>query len=384
MIGKKKLVFLFVYILLPFSQINAQCRILMEKEGGVFKIPCTVNGAKMKFVFDTGAAKVNLSLSMAEYLYENGYLTKDDIIGKSTSTTASGEIVDNLDIIIRDIEISGLHLKNVHAWVSKSLNAPLLLGQSAIQKLGPVTIDGNYLIINNIARKLSSSEVQDLRNTIVGHINKKEYLDAIKWLIKLDEGYGLEFQDYQALISSYYYTERYVDCSETCRRLVNDNKINISHKDYVVAYKFMSDSYYKSKEYKEAIEAGKQGLNNCSKDDGQNKAILCYIIGASYDKIRNQEKCLDYYHLGLETLTDLHDITNEDFFSGNFQNNEINTFLLLLGKNYMSHGDSANGSLYFAIGAAAGDSECLRYCKLYHINYKKVCKNIIDFTKGKK
>ena len=153
MIGKIRYFFLLFFSFLFFSNTNAQRRILMEKDGGVYKVPCTVNGAKMKFVFDTGAAKVSLSLSMAQYLFENGYLEKEDIIGSSKASVASGEIVDNIDIIIRDIEISGLHLKNVHAWISKSLNAPLLLGQTAIQKLGPVTIDNNYLIINNVSKK---------------------------------------------------------------------------------------------------------------------------------------------------------------------------------------------------------------------------------------
>ena len=115
MIGKKMFYFLLFFALFSFSNLYGQRRILMEKEGGVYKVPCTVNGARMKFIFDTGAAKVSLSLAMAQYLFENGYLSKNDIVGSSKSSIASGEIVDNIDIIIRDIEINGLHLKNVHA-----------------------------------------------------------------------------------------------------------------------------------------------------------------------------------------------------------------------------------------------------------------------------
>lgn len=384
MIGRMKYYFLFCVVFFFFSNTNAQRRILMEKDGGVFKVPCTVNGAKMKFVFDTGAAKVNLSLSMAEYLYDNGYLTKDDIIGSSKSSTASGEIVDNIDIIIRDIEISGLHLKNVHAWISRSLNAPLLLGQSAIQKLGPVTIDGNYLIINNIERELSEIEVNQLRGIVINQYNNKEYGDVIKTISKIDEGYGLEFQDYQALICSYFFLERYSECSETCKRLINDKNIKLNNQDYVIAYRYMTDSYYRSHEYNNAIESAKQGLNNCSNDDHKSKAFLYFFIGSSYDKIGNQEKSILNYLSSLEEQKSFDGITTEDVILGKYNNNDISLLLMLIGKNYMNHGDPSIGADYLAIGANSGDSECLRLCKLYNINFKKVCKSLVNFMQGKK
>ena len=384
MIGKKMRYFLFFLALLSFSNLNAQRRILMEKEGGVYKVPCTVNGAKMKFIFDTGAAKVSLSLAMAQYLFENGYLSKNDIVGSSKSSIASGEIVDNIDIIIRDIEINGLHLKNVHAWVSRSLNAPLLLGQSAIQKLGPVTIDGNYLIINNVERELSLNEANQLRDRIKNHYYNKEYLDVIRLSYKLDEGYGLIFNDYQALICSCFNMKRYVECAETCERLLHNKNIELNNQDNLNVYRYLTSSYYNSHEYTKAIDAGKQGLNYCNTTDYNIKSILCYYIGYSYDQIGNQEKCLDYYNLGLDTLTSAENVSNEDFFSGNIHSKDIQSFVLLIGKHYMNHGNTLQGAHYLAIGANSGNSECLRFCKLYNINYKKLCKNILNFTKGKR
>ena len=58
------------------------------------------------------------------------------------STTAT-DVVN-----IQDVEIGGLHLKNVRATVKEQQNAPLLLGLSAIEKLGRITIDGYKLIIH--------------------------------------------------------------------------------------------------------------------------------------------------------------------------------------------------------------------------------------------
>ena len=128
--------------------------IQMEEYGGVYRIPCTVNGAKMKFIFDTGASNVCLSMSMAEYLYDNEYITKNDIVGSGSSSVADGRIVDHVIINLKDIEIAGQHLHNVQAVVIDGQNAPLLMGQTAIQKLGRVQLNGNTLTLldNEIGR----------------------------------------------------------------------------------------------------------------------------------------------------------------------------------------------------------------------------------------
>lgn len=134
-------------LLVVYTTLSAQVTITMEQEAGVYKVPCVVNGAKMKFIFDTGAATVCLSESMAEYLLDNDYISQDDFIGVGTSMVADGRTVNNLQVILKDIEICGLHLKDVEASVVEGQRAPLLLGQSAIQQLGKYTIKGNVLYI---------------------------------------------------------------------------------------------------------------------------------------------------------------------------------------------------------------------------------------------
>ena len=157
----KKKFFLLLFLTIAICSV-AQKVIHMEKDGGVFKIPCIVNGAKMKMVFDTGAATVSLSLNMANYLYENNYINKQDIIGTSKSQVANGTIVNNIVINLRDIEIGGLHINNIKAIVIEGQNAPLLLGQTAIQQLGSITINGSNLILNNHFDNLSEAEIKKL------------------------------------------------------------------------------------------------------------------------------------------------------------------------------------------------------------------------------
>lgn len=71
-----------------FSQVSIQ----MENDGGVYKIPCIVNGVKMKFIFDTGASTVSMSQAMAQFLLDGEYLSYEDIKGTGKSVVADGTI----------------------------------------------------------------------------------------------------------------------------------------------------------------------------------------------------------------------------------------------------------------------------------------------------
>jgi len=51
--------FLMLLILSFFASLTySQKVIYMDREGGIYKIQCTVNGARMKMIFDTGASNV--------------------------------------------------------------------------------------------------------------------------------------------------------------------------------------------------------------------------------------------------------------------------------------------------------------------------------------
>lgn len=122
--------------------------ILMKKMNGVFYIPCKINGVQADFVFDTGAGAISLSTGFAQTLMSRGVLSEPDFRGNNQVKNANGIIYNSTVVNIKDVEIGGLHLRNVLASILEQQNAPLLLGQSAIQKLGKITIDGNKLIIH--------------------------------------------------------------------------------------------------------------------------------------------------------------------------------------------------------------------------------------------
>lgn len=115
--------------------------IKMEKVGGVFQIPVEVNGVKMSFIFDTGASSISISKTEALFLIKQGLLKEEDVIGKQNFIDAKGEISEGTVIMLRSIKIGNKTLKNVEASVVDNLNAPLLLGQSALGRFGKISID---------------------------------------------------------------------------------------------------------------------------------------------------------------------------------------------------------------------------------------------------
>lgn len=116
---------------------------MQRMASNTFTVPCKVNGLPLKFIFDTGASSVQISKSEAIFMLKNGYLTESDITGTQHFQTASGDIIEGTRIIIRKIEIGGMILRNVEASVVHSDNAPLLLGQSVLSRLGKIQIDYN-------------------------------------------------------------------------------------------------------------------------------------------------------------------------------------------------------------------------------------------------
>lgn len=134
---------IILFVILRSIQCFAQTVVSMEKEGGVFKVPCSVNSIPMKFIFDTGASTVSISLTEASFLLKSGLLSESDILSKEKFVDATGSISVGTKILLRKIEIGGLVIENVEASIVHNLNAPLLLGQSALSKLGEFSFDPN-------------------------------------------------------------------------------------------------------------------------------------------------------------------------------------------------------------------------------------------------
>jgi aspartyl protease family protein len=115
----------------------------MEKRNGVYQIPVTINGSEMYFIFDTGAGMISISSVEATFLYKQGRLKDEDFVGKADFLDANGNISEDVIIVLKEVTIGNRTIRNIQASVVANAKAPLLFGQSALEKFGKISIDYN-------------------------------------------------------------------------------------------------------------------------------------------------------------------------------------------------------------------------------------------------
>jgi len=118
-----------------------------EKDNGVCKVKCQINGLPLHFVFDTGASDVSLSMVEATFMMKNGYLGEKDVVGSQRFMNANGDVEVGTVVNLRDVCFGGHSLHNVRATVVLNQKAPLLLGQSVLGRLGKVEIDNGRNVL---------------------------------------------------------------------------------------------------------------------------------------------------------------------------------------------------------------------------------------------
>lgn len=114
---------------------------MLQEGDGVYRIPVFINDVQMKFIFDTGAGMISMSATEARFLYKQGTLTDEDFIGTLNFSDANGDITPGMVVRLRTVKIGNKTLENIEASIVDNDKAPLLLGQSALEKFGKISID---------------------------------------------------------------------------------------------------------------------------------------------------------------------------------------------------------------------------------------------------
>jgi clan AA aspartic protease (TIGR02281 family) len=111
-------------------------------KGGVYEVPVEINRMlKLNFILDSGASDVFISEHIASTLITGGTVTDVDVVGRQTYTLADGSTEECLVINLRSVKIGTIEIRNVMCGVSKSIHAPMLLGQSFLKRFGSYTLD---------------------------------------------------------------------------------------------------------------------------------------------------------------------------------------------------------------------------------------------------
>ncbi|HOK51162.1 MAG TPA: retropepsin-like aspartic protease [Bacteroidales bacterium] len=127
--------------------VKGKTIVKMEKKNGVKYVWVEINGLKLKFIFDTGASSICISSAEATVLYKQGTLQKEDILDVQYFQDATGKVSAGTRINLRTVKIGNRVLQNIEAIVIDNNEAPLLLGQSALERFGKISIDNKNNVI---------------------------------------------------------------------------------------------------------------------------------------------------------------------------------------------------------------------------------------------
>ncbi len=125
------------------KNLHQPVTIQMAKDaGGTYEIPVILNGVvKRTFIFDSGASDVSISPEAAKELFQSGTVSGSDFIGSAQYVFADGSRAVSHVFILHEVKIGNRIIKNVRASIAATSGAPMLLGESVLQKIGKYTID---------------------------------------------------------------------------------------------------------------------------------------------------------------------------------------------------------------------------------------------------
>ncbi|WP_281196795.1 retroviral-like aspartic protease family protein [Paramagnetospirillum marisnigri] len=126
-------------VVLP-SSVRAEAVPLVQ-ESGIYVLPVNIGGAMtLKFVLDSGASDVTLPPDVVQKLMRQGVVKQRDYIGAQTYGLADGSTIRSARIILHELKVGNVVVRDVTASVTPDGGA-LLLGQSFLSKLPRWSID---------------------------------------------------------------------------------------------------------------------------------------------------------------------------------------------------------------------------------------------------
>lgn len=367
-------IFLFFLCLgfVPFTY--AQTIIEMEQDGGVYKIPCVVNGLKLKFIFDTGASRVCISQSIATMMLENDYLSIEDIKGSSQSQVADGRIVDNTRINLKKIQIGDKVLTNIEAVVIHQQDAPLLLGQSAIQKLGKYSISDGQLIfgattLNNNKKEniiITDEEKDRLLSEAINAYNEGAYLYAIEKYELLYNTNKLSSYGIMRYADCLYYVKETEKALSLYREIETDLVSEFPDKE-VDLYFQIGRSLGRLKDYQSAIrylEKAKYLSGEWTNTQSSSVQLISkyyYAQEKYYQACKNLETYINQYleFMDIKATDCWEKCYTDDFLADLYYARSL----------YGEISDYDDYYKYIIISAAWGSSEAQEDCKKYNLSY---------------
>ena len=364
---------LFLFLLvttISSTVLTGQVRIKMQEENGIYTTPCTVNGLRLRFIFDTGASNVSISLFEAIFMLKNGYLESSDLKGSSYAQLANGEIIENTTVNLKELEIGGLKLYNVEATIIHELSAPLLLGQTAIQKLGRIQLEGDELFIINEGAPYSAKackEAKDLVEKAVTYTSDKLYSLAAD---NYQKAYDLcpeaiSCLELYSMGSVFFFTDNYQSAIKYLSKTIN---CKLDSTSFFFVYSYLGTSFLK-------INALQEAIINLEKSLSYTKDINLLSISTSFlgdvamemkkysEAIIYFEKCIN---LDLQSISK----TMNDVMRGKVKNEYIAESFWNIAVCYQNLSSDSKADNYIIRSALCGKEKAISFCKKYRLSYE--------------
>jgi uncharacterized protein (TIGR02145 family) len=166
-----KQIFIFLFFISAFNSFaqKTNTEIYLKRAGGVYEVPVELNGVlKIDFVFDSGASEVSISPDVAMTLMRAKTIKESDWLPGQYYTFADGSSAKSVRFKLSSVKIGNKIIYDVNCSISNSIEAPMLLGQSALKKFGKYTFDyENEKLIFGIERNVYHPEqVKDIDGNI--------------------------------------------------------------------------------------------------------------------------------------------------------------------------------------------------------------------------
>lgn len=99
------------------------------------------NVLTIAFILDSGASEVSITPDVALTLMRTGTIKQEDWLEGRTYKFADGSTAKSDRFMLRNLQIGNYNIPNVSVSISNSIEAPLLLGQNVLSRLGKISID---------------------------------------------------------------------------------------------------------------------------------------------------------------------------------------------------------------------------------------------------
>lgn len=324
-------------VLLSMTCAKAQTVIEMtEIEEGKYMVDATLNGVGVKTYFVPESWFASVSSTTYQFLYENGYIVDNDVKGMTTVKMPDGSTTKAGSFVIRSLRMGNVIVKDLPAFVIKKQSVPLLIGNSAFDCFGDLSIDDKARLTINDADEIHDS-VQDAALA---------YTDSLK----VTSQKFLDEKNYKGA----------ADCFEALMEVEELSMYN--EYQYIVVLNLLSRN----------DDTIQHSMKWFEQNGGKSLTLDYWIydgLGDSYARKNDHDRAIEYYEKAVETYYAMFSTTEADVRKSNFQDETLGYTLYDLGRQYAHKNNLKKAKSCCSLAAKCGNAAAREFCDTYHVKY---------------